>query len=129
MMSKLFVDVTYPFENPNSFTIQSNVKTEKVPDILADYFHSIIGDGKTDKRPYVEKDVYHIGLVLTMADGGDTYTVYSDTGNTGLTIGILMDVIKRLDDNGTKVYIEDEKKVSEVLNAIYRIEVCEVEHE
>lgn len=123
MSGELFVNIKYPFETPDKFEIESNVKSSHIPDVIEDYFHYIIGDGKTDDTPYRERSVYHIGLVLTMSDSeGDSYKVYSDTNNRGLTTGILMDVLNRLSGDDNQVYVEKEK-AKEVLNAIYRIEI------
>jgi hypothetical protein len=58
-------------------------------------------------------------------DRDDKYTVYSDTNNRGLTTGILMDVLNRL-DKGDKIYVEGHE-ANKVLSALSQIEVGEEE--
>ena len=87
----LYIEITY---SENDFEIDTNIKDELVSDVLCEYIHSIVGDGHVDNREAIERDVYTIRITLDLTY--DTFEVTADTGNDGLTTGIIMDVIKRL---------------------------------
>ena len=54
-----------------------------------------VGQGKDESKPK-ERDVYEITIDLDLRD--DTFYTASNTGNKGLTVGLVMDVFNRLSD-------------------------------
>lgn len=89
----LYLEVTYPIDDPAALTIESNIKPELQADILATFIQTQVGKGKDDS-PAEEHDVYKIKIGLILAD--DTFLCEHNTGNLGLRDGILMDVLKHL---------------------------------
>jgi len=85
----LFIKISYCFNKPETSIIRTNVKTERLRDLLNDYLYNQIGKGE-DKRKLNEKEVYDIEIGVDLSD--DTFYVSSDTGNDGLTCGIIMHV-------------------------------------
>lgn len=73
-------------------TIKSNIKPERIQEVLEDYVRSQMGSGEQSDRNYNAKEIYTITLGLDLSD--DTFTTSSDTGNEVLTLGIVMDVLK-----------------------------------
>jgi hypothetical protein len=88
------VSITYPIHRPDDFEISGNVKDNYVICLLTDWLHDQIGKGK-DFSVAVDRNVYHIRIQVDLSQ--DIFYVDSDTGNKGLTTGIIMDVISRLD--------------------------------
>lgn len=93
-MDKLFVEFTYPINEPGKFKYESNIKSESLADIVADFIRSQTGAG-VDNSPANEKDdVYTIRLTLDLSD--DSFGCSHNCGNKGLRDGILMDILNRL---------------------------------
>ena len=67
------------------FKVESNIKKEQWGGIVENVVSSHIGEG-VDNSKATERDVYLIDIDYSM---DDTFTVSSDTGNKGLTTGIL----------------------------------------
>jgi hypothetical protein len=100
MMADLYIDIEYRFAKPVDgprVVIGTNVKRELVGDLLADCIRDQAGRG-LDERKAVERDVYHIRIEVDLSC--DEFTTTSDTGNDGLTCGIVLDVFRRLDQPG-----------------------------
>jgi hypothetical protein len=95
-MSDLYIDIIYPINTPEKYEIKTNMKSENVKDALCEYIHGIIGYGGKDTRKAREIDVYHITIDIDLSC--DKFSVKSDTDNNGLTDGIIMDVISRMED-------------------------------
>ena len=89
----LYFRLIYSPENPDGFQIDSNIKAEFYEEVLSGFLQTQIGQGE-DPSPSSDLDEYHIEIKLSMTD--DTYYSKSDTGNMGLTAGIIMDVMNRL---------------------------------
>ena len=85
----LFIKISYCFNKPETSIIRTNVKTERLRDLLNDYLRNQIGKGKDDRKPN-EKEVYDIEIGVDLSD--DTFYVASDTGNNSLTCGIIMHI-------------------------------------
>lgn len=92
----LFWNLTYSPEAPHDFKINSNIKAELQEEVLSDFLQAQIGQ-EEETSPAVELDTYHIKIQLDLTT--DTYYSKSDTGNAGLTAGIIMDVLNRLPKN------------------------------
>ena len=89
----LYFNLTYSPENPDNYKIDSNIKAEHYDEVLTGFLQTQIGQGE-DPSPAADLPEYHIQIKLDLSD--DTYYSKSDTGNMGLTVGILMDVLNRL---------------------------------
>jgi hypothetical protein len=92
-MADLFIDITFPISEREQFKIDTNVKDDKIADVISEFLRSQIGAGRDENEPHV-REVYRIRLELDLAD--DSFTTYSDTGNKGLRDGILMEVVQKL---------------------------------
>lgn len=93
-MMKLFIEVTYPLDPTEKPTIRTNVKKERVSDLITDWLRTEMGKGSDGRKP-VDLDTYHISLEIDLTD--DSFRIYrEDTGNSGLTTGIMMDIISKI---------------------------------
>ena len=77
----------------HQFRSRGNVKPSGKISIIETFLQDQIGKGK-DESKRNEKNVYHIKLKWYSED--DKIIIESDTGNKGLTTGILMAYLKRL---------------------------------
>lgn len=87
------VKVIFPINEPENFSLETDVRTEFVPELIFDFLRSQIGGGVDESLPE-ERDVYNIHLQLNLE--GDIWCCKHDCGNLGLRDGILLDVLKRL---------------------------------
>ena len=94
-MSDLYIDITYPVAHPNKYKIKSNIRKEMLLDMLGELVHMQLGEGE-DKSKAKKLNAYHIHIELDL--NYDDFSIKSDTGNKGLTLGIIMDVISRMED-------------------------------
>lgn len=85
--------VTFPLDHPEKYTIEGNIKKERLEDVLSEFIMAQIGGG-ADDSPAEEHEVYKIHIQLDLSD--DSFTTRHNCGNKGLRDGILMDVLKRL---------------------------------
>lgn len=90
---RMYIKITYPINEPDNFSIDTNVKEGYVSDLLTDWVHDQIGKGK-DNQQANEQEVYHIEIQVDLSH--DIFYLNSDTGNDGLTTGIIMDVLRRM---------------------------------
>ena len=93
-MSDLHIDITYPIDKPEKYKIKSNIRKEMLSDMLCELVHAQTGQGE-DKSKAKELKVYKIHIDLDL--NYDDFHIKSNTGNKGLTLGIIMDVIRRMD--------------------------------
>lgn len=77
----------------SSFEIDTNIKPEKVKDIVNDFLRSQIGQGK-DHSEVTKQDIYEIEFRLDFSD--DTYLVTHNCGNKGLREGILAHYLQKV---------------------------------
>ncbi len=93
--STVFVKIKYPINNPENIEVEHNLKTDELAkeEVLSNYLHNQMGRGE-DKNPPADLDVYEITIGIDLADEDRMY-VNSNTGNAGLTAGLVMDTIKR----------------------------------
>ena len=91
-MEDLFIAIDYDVIG-NETCYSSNIKKERVKDILLDYIRFQIGAGK-DKTPREEHDLYEITIYLDVAM--DIFSTKSNCGNKGLRDGIIMYLIQEL---------------------------------
>ena len=93
MGERLNIKVVFPIGNPAGFKIETDVKDERVAELISDFLREQIGAG-ADSTPPDERDLYTIHLQLDL--DGDVWYCKHDCGNLGLRDGILMDVMRRL---------------------------------
>lgn len=87
--------IIYDMKERDKCVIKTNAKREAVGDILEAWLQGQIGKGE-DSRQVKKLDIYHITIDLDLSD--DTFYTSSDTGNKGLTCGLVMDVFDMLAD-------------------------------
>ncbi len=101
-MSKVAVDVLVEIhfdakdENPEKSCIYTNARLDNgaLEEIITGWIQDQIGRGEDPAIP-VERDLYKIKIGLVIED--DSFCTESDTGNKGLTCGIVMAVLKDLE--------------------------------
>ena len=86
--------IKYDIADPSRSVIYTNAKPEYVPESLTEWATAQLGTG-ADPSEGTARDSYTIELGLEIAGGGDNFYVRSDTSNKGLTLGIVMDVLRR----------------------------------
>ena len=84
----------------DTFHIVSEVKRDKVQEVIELLLRSQIGAGGDDSEPN-KHDIYIIDIDLELED--DTFDVSSNTGNKSLTTGILAKLVQELSNNSDKV--------------------------
>ncbi|MBI1999230.1 MAG: hypothetical protein HYS74_01070 [Parcubacteria group bacterium] len=87
------LEIYFDINNPEKTVIKTNAKEEALEEILEAWLYCQIGQGKDESKPN-RQDTYKIKIQLDLSD--DTFYTNSNTGNKGLTCGIIMDVFKRL---------------------------------
>jgi hypothetical protein len=98
-MSKAAVDVLieirFNVKEPEKTVIYTNARKDNdaVEEILSTWVRSQIGQGG-DLSERVEREVYTVKIGLILED--DSFCSEADTGNKGLTCGIVMDVLQNL---------------------------------
>lgn len=89
----VLIVITYPIDSTKIPSIRTNAKPEALKEILTEFLRTQIGLGE-DKSSPNEQDYYTITISLQLER--DVFTVKSDTGNKGLTTGIVMEVLNNL---------------------------------
>lgn len=92
--STVFVKIKYSINNPEDVEVEHNLKSDELAkeEVLANYLRDQMGRGE-DTREAARLDVYEITIAIDLVD--DQISVTSNTGNYGLTLGIVMDTMKR----------------------------------
>ena len=88
------VEIVHNVKNPDKSLIRTNVRKGMVSGILGEWIHSQIEKDEDESRAK-EKDVYQIVIELDLRD--DTFHTTSNTGNKGLTAGIILSIMSGLD--------------------------------
>ena len=88
----IVLKIAFDERHPEKTTIKTNARKEAIEEILEAWLSCQIG-GKDKSKPK-KKSVYQIEIQLDLSD--DSFVTHSDTGNKGLTCGIIIDVFKRL---------------------------------
>lgn len=86
------LDIFYDVNFPEKTVIRTNARKEALEEILEAWLQDQMGAG-SDPSPPAQRDLYRIMIGLNL--DGDRFRVVSDTGNKGLTAGI-MDIFKNL---------------------------------
>lgn len=93
MSSLLGIDFEYDVSTGKVTRLTTNVKRDKVVELLTEFLRGQIGQG-ADERQATERDRYAIKIRLDLAD--DQFSSSSDCGNYGLRDGIIMAAITQL---------------------------------
>jgi len=93
--NNIILQILFNVDERNKSTITTNAKKEAIAEILEAWVSSQVGLGKDDSEAD-KKPEYKIEIQLDLSY--DTFSTKSDTGNNGLTCGIIMDLLNRLDN-------------------------------
>ena len=94
-MSSLYVEITFSLEHYPDYQIKTDVRDDKISDFLTGYLQEIvIGGVMIDEGGTEGRDPYTVKIELDMTT--DTYTTTSNTGDDGLTTGIVLLVVAKL---------------------------------
>lgn len=93
-VADVVVEITFNVNQPEKTTIRTNAKKDAVAEVLEAWLSSQMGQGE-DKGEPDRKDEYRIVIKLDLSQ--DIFHTTSDTGNKGLTCGIVIDVSNKLD--------------------------------
>lgn len=100
MMIDIYLKVIYPVGNPSEFCVETNARDEAISELLTDFIYHQIGSGKDDSEAnYL--DVYEIEIGIDLMD--DSWRIRHNCGNKGLRDGILMDVVRRIEETPERV--------------------------
>ena len=89
MPPNLFINLEYHIK-PRGVFIRTNIRRSYIDDFLAEVVACQVGKG-ADHRESNEQEVYNIRITCDLSY--DDILIKSDTGNKGLTTGIIMDSI------------------------------------
>ncbi|MFA5098733.1 MAG: hypothetical protein WC461_00740 [Candidatus Paceibacterota bacterium] len=97
MAIDILIKIEFHLNEGKRSVIKTNaVDRAAVEEILEEFLLSQMGKGEDQSRAE-EKDIYEISIGLDMS-GGDVFYTKSDTGNKGLTAGIVDWILQNLDD-------------------------------
>ena len=91
MTTDLFIKIVYNLKG-NSFKVDTDIKKEKIKDILLDFISTQIGKGEDTSAPN-KQDEYTISIGLNL--NGDKFYCKHDCGNEGLMTGIVMNYLRQ----------------------------------
>ena len=100
MSPELFIAITYPVNDPESLTVDTNVKDECLVDLLGEVLRSEMGAG-SDKSEAIHRDAYEVRIDIDLSC--DDIRISSNCGNKGLTTGILISTLKIINSRSTKL--------------------------
>ncbi len=90
----IVVEIRYDLKKPEQTIIKTNARKEALEEIFEAWLQDQIGRGKDSRQPAC-RDEYLVRIGLDLSD--DTFATESDTGNSALTCGLVMDVLARLE--------------------------------
>ena len=90
----LTIDIHFNIDEPSKSAIYTDIKPERLQDVLEGWVRAQMGKGADSARPN-DKSEYHITIQLDLSF--DTYQTQSDTGNEGLTAGIVAEIFAHPD--------------------------------
>lgn len=97
-MGNLYLNIEY-HANDDKFEFITDINTEGCIEILDSIIRTHIGAG-ADTRGYIEREVYTIRIAWDLSN--DKGVLHSDTGNKGLTTGLLAQALSVLKMRGNK---------------------------
>ena len=84
--SDIYLDMSFDMKTDVLTIEDTNVRRDYIDELLSDWVRNQMGRGE-DNSPAVERDVYRIRIDVDLSD--DTFRARADTGNKGLTAGII----------------------------------------
>ena len=90
----IVVEIIYNIKEPEKTVIKTNAKPEAVSEVLEAWLTAQMGEGRDSREP-ISRGLYKVSIKLDLRD--DTFFTTSDTGNSGLTAGIVMNATRHLD--------------------------------
>lgn len=93
MSTDVFVEIRHNMKT-GEFHRETNVKDDKVSEVLEEYIRSQMGAGK-DSTPPEMRDEYTVRIGLDLSD--DSFQVSSNTGNRSLRDGIVIAYLQQLE--------------------------------
>lgn len=94
MAVDILIRIEFHMNQASKSVIRTNAKKEAVESVLCDFLRTQIGLGE-DKTPANKKDIYNISIGFDL--NGDNFHTISDTGNCGLTAGIVSWISQNID--------------------------------
>ena len=94
-MADVCVQISFCKSEPSKSSIKTNLREGAIEDILLEFVRANQSAGPDHSIPN-EREIYDIKIYLDLSD--DRFSVESDTGNKGLTLGIVMAIIPLLDE-------------------------------
>jgi hypothetical protein len=85
----VFIEFEYTIDTGECKVLNTNIKKERIDNFLEEWVMDQIGRGKDERAPVI-KDTYRVKIACDLTD--DTFYSESDTGNKGLTTGIVQHV-------------------------------------
>jgi hypothetical protein len=92
---KIKYDSKVNVKGKDIFIEDTNIKEERLEDFLLDWLLTEVGKGK-DGRKVIERESYEVVIGCDLRD--DSFYVQSNTGNDGLTCGIVMGMVSNLEE-------------------------------
>ena len=90
----IFVKIKYDAKKEKVSIGETNIKKERLEDFLLEWLRGQMGQGK-DERKVIIRDSYDVIIGCDLSC--DQFYVKSDTGNDGLTCGIVMEAVRNLE--------------------------------
>ena len=95
-MDKEYLEMVVDYNlRADTFQIRGDLNQEGQREIIENFIRSQIGEGKDTRQPK-RQEVYHVSLKWYPEN--DRFVFADDTGNKSLSLGILGDVLKRLNE-------------------------------
>ena len=95
MKTDILVEIDFSLKQAAKSVIKTNaVDKNAVEELLGEFLRTQLGQGRDGKKAN-EKDAYKISIGLDLS--GDVFQTVSDTGNQGLTAGIVSWVLQNID--------------------------------
>lgn len=89
----LFIQMDFPVNDPENYTLHSNIKQEHIAEVLATWIQAQGGQEPDESEPE-ERELYRVVIYLDTTD--DTFSVEHNCGNMGLVTGIVMEICNKL---------------------------------
>lgn len=84
--SFIFIDFEYAIKGSKCKVLNTNIKKEMIDNFLEEWVVDQVGAGE-DKNEAVDRETYRINIGCDLST--DTFYIKSNTGNKGLTAGIV----------------------------------------
>ncbi len=91
----VLVEISYCLSHPEKTVIRTNARKEALEEIISSWIQDQMGRGSKETGQPAERETYLIRIGLRIAD--DAFGHESDTGNHSLTVGLVLDVLRRLE--------------------------------